>query len=142
MRPRWCLDSWAVLRLLEDAEGIAPRVFAAIDEGTAMSWINAGEVYYVTLREAGRAVADRAIDGLRTRVVLDTPSGDRVMAAASIKAEHRMSYADAFACATAIAYDATLLTGDDEILRPAGPWRAVDLRVASSPTTPPSDQRG
>jgi predicted nucleic acid-binding protein len=128
LTPRWCLDSWAFLRLLEDAEGIAPRVEMAIDEGAVMSWINAGEVYYVTHRDSGRAVAETVIDGLRARVTLDVPSDDRVLAAASIKAEHPMSYADAFACATAIAYDAPLLTGDDEILRAAGPWVAQDVR--------------
>jgi hypothetical protein len=39
-----------------------------------------------------------------------------------------MSYADAFLCATALAHDATILTGDDEILRADGPWTAEDLR--------------
>ena len=129
LSPRWCLDSWAVLRLIEDTDGIAQKVDTAIDEGAVMSWVNAGEVYYVTWRDSGRRVAEAVIDGLRTRVVLDAPSGDRVLAAASIKAEHPMSYADAFACATANAYSAPLLTGDDEILKVTGPWTARDLRI-------------
>jgi YD repeat-containing protein len=129
LSPRWCLDSWAILRLIEDTDGIAQQVDTAIDEGAVMSWVNAGEVYHVTWRDSGRLVAEAVIDGLRTRVTLDEPSGDRTLAAASIKAEHPMSYADAFACATANAYDTPLLTGDDEILKVAGPWKARDLRI-------------
>jgi predicted nucleic acid-binding protein len=129
--PSWCLDAWAVLRLIEDAEGISQRVEEAMEQGATMSWVNAGEVYYVTLRDAGQDAADAAIDRLRTRVALDLPSSDRVLSAASIKAVHRMSYADAFACATAIAHDATILTGDDEILNASGEWRAEDIRVES-----------
>jgi len=52
-----------------------------------------------------------------------------VLAAASIKAEDPMSYAGTFACATASAYGAPLLTGDDEILRVDGPWTVRNLRA-------------
>ncbi len=49
-------------------------------------------------------------------------------AAAAIKAQHRIALADTFAMATAVAYDATLWTGDPEIVGAAGPWRVLDLR--------------
>jgi predicted nucleic acid-binding protein len=39
-----------------------------------------------------------------------------------------MTYADAFALATAQAYGAVLLTGDPEILAARGDWRVEDLR--------------
>ena len=39
----------------------------------------------------------------------------RVLAAADIKAQHRVSYADAFAAATAEELTATLVTGDPEM---------------------------
>lgn len=94
-----------------------------------MSWVNAGEVFYRMYREHGPAHADRILDRLRHSIHLDEAVPDRVVQAASIKAVHRMSYADAFACATALAHDATILTGDDEILRADGPWRAEDLRT-------------
>ena len=42
----------------------------------------------------------------------------------------RVSYAEAFLCATALAHDATILTGDDEILQADGPWRVEDIRTA------------
>ena len=68
-----------------------------------MSWVNAGEVYYRMHRSHGPAHADRTLDTLRHSLRLDNADPDRVVHAASIKAVHRMSYADAFACATAIA---------------------------------------
>ena len=40
-----------------------------------------------------------------------------VVRAASLKATHRISYADAFAMAAAIALDATLMTGDPELVQ-------------------------
>lgn len=55
---------------------------------------------------------------------------DRVVAAAAIKADNAMAYADAFAAATAIAHDAILLTGDPELLLADAPWRFADLRGA------------
>jgi len=41
----------------------------------------------------------------------------RVLRAASIKARTQMSYAGAFACATALEHGVPLVTGDPEILR-------------------------
>lgn len=52
-----------------------------------------------------------------------------MLEAASIKAKHALAYADAFAIATAMAHDASLLTGDPEILDGGDPaWRVIDLR--------------
>ena len=59
---------------------------------------------------------------------LDLPSIDRVLHAADIKAAHPISLADAFAVATAVDYDAVLLTGDPEIVVTQGPWKVEDLR--------------
>ncbi|MFZ1438918.1 MAG: hypothetical protein WAX12_13520 [Candidatus Microthrix subdominans] len=42
-----------------------------------------------------------------------------------------MAYADAFAAATAISLDATLWTGDPELLTENADWRWRDLRVGS-----------
>jgi len=40
---------------------------------------------------------------------------DRILAAAHVKANHAISYADAFAVALAQELDATVITGDPEI---------------------------
>ncbi len=123
------LDSWAVLRLLEGSPPAAERVADILNAGRPfMDWVNVGEVYYVTRRAHGPDEADAVIRDLRPQLVLDAASEARVLAAAAIKAEHRLAYADAFAAATAIAHDAVLLTGDPELLVAGAPWRAEDLR--------------
>lgn len=123
------LDSWAVLRLLEGAEPAASRVQSTLDVGDAvMSWINLGEVFYVIRRLHGHDSAASVVRDLRPLLDLDLPDNVRVIEAATIKADHAMAYADAFAAATAIAHDATLLTGDPELLLTGSAWRHEDLR--------------
>ena len=101
-----------------------------------MSWINVAEVFYVTSRSAGSAIADDVVQDLRAMLELDLPTIDRILAAAAIKADHRIALADTFALATALAHDATLLTGDPEIVSARGPWRVEDLRyVEAKPHT-------
>lgn len=124
------LDSWAVLRLLEGDEPAASRVEQAVDGPVrpVMSWINAGEVFYIVTRLRGRQAAESVIRDLRARVDLELPTEERVVTAATIKAGHAMALADAFAAATALAHDAILLTGDPELLLADAPWRYEDLR--------------
>ncbi|CAN5158972.1 hypothetical protein BH20ACT22_BH20ACT22_04670 [soil metagenome] len=93
-----------------------------------MSWINAGEVFYVVYRASGRSAAVDTVTDLRSRVTFDLASPARVLEAAAIKAVYPMAYADAFAIATAQAHDALLLTGDPEILAAAGGWAIEDVR--------------
>jgi predicted nucleic acid-binding protein len=127
-----CLDSWAILRWLEGTQPAAGRVASVLRERPVMSWINVAEVFYVTSRSAGPTIADEVVRDLRAMLELDLPTVDRVLAAAAIKADHRIALADTFALATAVAYDATLLTGDPEIIRAEGPWRVEDLRHVDS----------
>jgi len=93
-----------------------------------MSWINLGEVFYVTDREAGRGAATEVVEFLEPRLTLEAPSRERVLDAAVLKAGHRIAYADAFALATALAHDAVLVTGDPEILSGDPMWAVEDLR--------------
>ncbi len=124
------LDSWAVLRLLEGTEPAASRVQAELegDSRPVMSWINLGEVFYVVRRLHGHEAAESVVRDLRPQLDLDLPDANRVLEAATIKADHAMAYADAFAAATALAHQATLLTGDPELLLPGAPWAHEDLR--------------
>ncbi len=123
-----CLDSWAVLRWLEGEEPAAARVEASMSSRPVMSWINLGEVSYIIERCAGIDRARRTVRELRRRLTLDLPTDARVLEAAHLKAGFAMAFADAFAVATAIAHDATLLTGDPEILDGDPAWPVVDLR--------------
>lgn len=123
-----CLDSWAVLRWLEGREPAAGRVEETLAELPVMSWINVGEVAYVVRRAAGAETAQQVVDELRARLRLDQVTPLRVLQAAALKAVHAFAYADAFAVATAQAYEAVLLTGDPEILDAGAGWQVEDLR--------------
>ena len=128
----FALDSWAILRLLEGTEPAARRIEQVLDDGRpVMSWINLGEVYYIIRRDQGENDALDVVRDLRLRLDLDLPSEDRVLNAAAIKADHPMAYADAFAAATAAAHDATLLTGDPELILDGAEWRWEDLRTTT-----------
>jgi predicted nucleic acid-binding protein len=123
-----CLDSWAILRWLDGDEPAAARVEAAMPSRPVTSWINLGEVAYIVERRAGVDRARRVVRELRRRLTLDLPTEARVLEAAHLEAQYPMAYADAFAVATAIAHDATLLTGDPEILGGDPAWPVEDLR--------------
>jgi len=122
------LDSWAILCWLDGDEPEAARVEAAMSSRPVMSWINLGEVAYIVERRAGVDRARRVVRDLRPRLTMDLPSEARVLEAAHLKAGYAMTYADAFAVATAIAHGATLLTGDAEILGGDPSWPVEDLR--------------
>lgn len=124
------LDSWAVLRLLED-DGPAARTVEELlgRERPVISWINLGEVFYVLRRFHGDEAATATIRDVRHAVEARLPDERLVLEAARIKSDVSMSYADAFAAAQAVALDAELWTGDPELLLEASAWRWKDLRT-------------
>lgn len=124
------LDSWAVLRYLEDSSPVAEVVSDLLGrEKPLMSWINLGEVHYVLRRLHGEDAATETVRDLRDVIDARLPDESLVIDAARIKADHPMAYADAFAAALAVAFDATLWTGDPELLIDGTPWRWRDLRA-------------
>jgi len=123
------LDSWAVLRYLEDVGPAAEAVADLLErEKPLMSWINLGEVHYVLRRLQGEDPAAEAVRDLRDVIDARLPDERLVLDAARIKADHPMAYADAFAAALTITQDATLWTGDPELLLDGSTWRWRDLR--------------
>jgi uncharacterized protein len=124
MSKRFALDAWAILAFLQSEEPAATRVrelLSAAEHGRSpelfLSIVNLGEVYYIVGRVKGRQEADETISDLRRLPLTIVPaSDDSVLAAAGFKMRHRISYADAFAAATAAAMDAMLVTGDPELL--------------------------
>jgi len=86
------------------------------DSAVIMNAINVGEVYYILARERSAEEADLFLDliipALNIRIELNNLQD--VMAAARIKAGYAISYADAFAAATAQKYEAVLVTGDPD----------------------------
>jgi predicted nucleic acid-binding protein len=115
------LDAWALLAHLGDEIG-AGRVREVLRSAekneckAGISIINLGEVAYITERERGLAKAHEVLGAVRSLPVTVLPVGESiVMMAAHIKANHRLSYADAFAAATAKLTGGKLLTGDPEL---------------------------
>ncbi len=124
------LDSWAVLRYLENADPAAESVAGLLaEQRPLMSWINLGEVHYVLRRSLGEDAAVETSRDLRDVIDVRLPDQGLVLDAARIKADHPMAYADAFGAALAVAHDATLWTGDAEILVENSSWRWQDLRT-------------
>lgn len=123
------LDSWAVLRYLDGVEPAATFVENLLaEQRPLMSWINLGEVHYVLRRAHGESAAIETVRDLRDVVDARLPDSKLVLAAARIKADHPMAYADAFGAALAVAEDAELWTGDPELLVDEAVWRWRDLR--------------
>jgi ribonuclease VapC len=80
-----------------------------------MNYLNLGEVYYGSIRSAGKERAKTFLENfLRLPIQLVLPDADLIWRASEIKASHPIAYADCFAAATALKYDATILTGDPE----------------------------
>jgi predicted nucleic acid-binding protein len=117
------LDAWPLVAWLEADPITAPRIrqlFRTAAAGAARLHINAinlGEVFYIAARRRGHSVALELISELRSRLLVVPAADELIMAAALLKAGGGISYADAFAAATAIALNLTLVTGDPELRR-------------------------
>lgn len=122
------LDAWAVVELIKGTSA-GKQVNALLEsERPLMSWINLGEVFYGFRREQGETEALAIVRDVRDAVEAVLPRDTDVLAAGRVKCDYPLSYADAFAAATAVAYDATLWTGDPELLVKGSPWDWKDLR--------------
>jgi ribonuclease VapC len=127
------VDAWAILALLQ-GEGQAAvtmrRYLRRARSGNLrllVNVINLGEVYYRTLQRADESKANERLHWVRCVPIEVVPAKEAlVLEAARLKADHPMSYADAFAVATARQHRAPLLTGDPEIL--ALPRKVVQVR--------------
>jgi ribonuclease VapC len=114
------LDSFALVSLFHREPGWQVVQKALYDQDKSrtravLNWINWGEFYYIVRRRVGAA---KTMDALRLleQLPIDLFPVDQplVRAAAEIKSEHALSYADAFCIATAQRLDATVLTNDPE----------------------------
>lgn len=136
MRASAVLDAWAMLALLQ-GEGIAGTTMRGYFRRAAtqslslhLCWINLGEVFYTLIPRIGEAAAEEKLTWIKalplTLVLVKEPL---LLEAARVKARHPLSYADAFAVATARQLHAPVLTGDPEIL--ALPKSVVEVRPLS-----------
>lgn len=124
------LDAWALLAYLEGEEPAASRVEQVMrgERSARASWINLGEVAYIVARRRSFDHARALVSELAAVLDPVEPRSGQVLAAARIKADYRMSYADAFAVATANELGLPLWTGDREILASGVEVDVVDLR--------------
>jgi ribonuclease VapC len=116
----YVLDSYAVLAYLEGEGGSdhVGELLEAARNGRCrlfMSVINLGEVLYIVERERGLPMTHEVlarIDELPIEIV----NADRTLtlAAAHLKAECPIAYADCFAAALSQVKEAALVTGDRE----------------------------
>jgi len=116
----YVLDSFALLAYLEDERGAA-IVREVLEYGkkhagsVRLSIINLGECLYVIEREQGLDAAHKALAAVE-QLPVEIAIADRkhTFAAAHIKAQYKVSFADAFAIALAQESAATVVTGDPE----------------------------
>ena len=120
MSEKLVLDSFALVSLYHREPGWQVVQRALYDQEKAgtralLSWINWGEFFYIVKRRVGPAKTIEALRLLEQLPIELCPVDHAlVRAAAEIKSEHALSYADAFCVATAQRVDATVLTGDPE----------------------------
>ncbi|MFN2458504.1 MAG: type II toxin-antitoxin system VapC family toxin [Chitinophagaceae bacterium] len=113
-------DSYAMLAFFRNEPG-GEKVEQLLNEAAAdkhqlfITNVNAGEVYYMSWRKDGASKANIAWKAmLQFPIHIINADLDFTLTAAKLKAEHRISYADAFAAALTIKRKATLITGDRE----------------------------
>lgn len=114
------LDSYSLIAYIEGEAGKNTMIDvfrSARDSGKhcLLSVVNWGEVFYITLREAGQQRADEVAHVIST-LPIHIVHADLELAkqAAILKASKKMSYADCFAAALAKNRRVELVTGDKE----------------------------
>jgi len=115
------LDSYAVIGYLEN-ESFSGRIQQFLtnakkgDPRLYFHAIHLGEVFYITMREQGQTLADLAYSRIKALPlkIVDHIDERLLLQAATLKANHSISYADCFAAAMAMINKCPLLTGDPE----------------------------
>jgi len=114
-------DSYALIGYLEN-ESFSDRIQHILTQAKKRDFrlyihaIHIGEVYYITLREQGRSLANLAYARIKALPIktIDRIDEELLLTAAGLKAKHPISYADSFAAALAMIKNCPLLTGDPE----------------------------
>lgn len=112
----YVLDTSALLTLMEDEAG-AERVAEVLRVADViLPWVVLMEAYYVIRREQGEAEAGRryALTREMGAAILWEMDEPTLLSAARMKADHRLSLADAVIAAVAQRHGATLLHKDPE----------------------------
>lgn len=123
------LDAWALMAWLRAEDPARLKVRGLLDTASrgevelVMNMVNVGEVYYLVAKERDRPQAEIFLADFQTMPVqiVGAPN-DLILEAARWKSRYPISYADAFALATAIRRRGALVTGDPDFkpIRDAG----------------------
>lgn len=137
----YLLDTSALFSFIEDEPG-ADKVESALKEKTTLiPWTVLMEVYYITLQEDNIAEADRRIALIKELNVkiLWNMDETHLLTAARLKAEHRISFADAIIAAFAIRKNCVLMHRDPEyeslrgfVLMEALPYKKTNCDISYS----------
>jgi predicted nucleic acid-binding protein len=121
----YIFDACALLSMINGEAGgdIVERVFEEASAGScdlSMSIVQLLEIYYDQVYLFGEAEARKIIETLIAGpiYILDTISYPVMYEAGRIKTVYHCSLADAIACATAISFNATLVTSDHKEIEP------------------------
>lgn len=119
-KPNYVVDSYALMAYLGDEVG-AEQVKALLRQAQGddaiiyLSLINLGEVAYIIERRYGSERLQEVLAILaQLPITTIEASFELVLAAAHVKAQHAVSYADTFAIALAQEKGAPVVTGDPE----------------------------
>jgi predicted nucleic acid-binding protein len=130
---RFVLDTSAIFTLTDQEEG-SDRVEDLLDRAAAREcWVEVCsvslmELYYITLREKGEEEAAKLIGLVKSwPVTWVYPNEKALLMAGRIKAEHRLSIADALIAAVARLNEATLVHKDPELNALAGEVKLLGL---------------
>ena len=119
-KPMYVLDSFALLAYFQaEPGGLKVKDLlkkASVKKAEAfLSILNLGEIIYITERRLGRNTADETLTDIsHLPIQLVETNLERVLAAAHIKANYAISYADAFVISLAQELKATIVTADPE----------------------------
>lgn len=120
VKQSYVLDSYSVLAYLygEKESSIVEKILEKSKRRKAklfISMVNFGEVYYKLFREEGEEIADKTIATVSLWPLRIVPATVEItLKAARVEAIYKLHYSDAFAVATALDKEATVVTGDRE----------------------------
>jgi predicted nucleic acid-binding protein len=134
----YVLDTSAWLTLIEDEAG-ADKVQELLEKAQAgevvvlVSFMSFMEVYYITLQERGEDEAQERVNLMASLPVLRVESTETLgILAGRLKADHRLSVADAWIAALAKERDATLVHKDPEFEQVEGMIKVLKLPYKAS----------
>ena len=127
----YVLDSSALMAFFEDrpgAEKVEELLAKAADtkHPLLMSVVNWGEVYYSVWRARGeKAASAKLLEIAQLPIQVFDVDMELAQAAARLKAQHNLPYADCFAAALAQARKAALVTSDKDFRRAGTALKAI-----------------